>query len=170
MHCGRRDSLRARRGSVWADRPRGWAGPGPHLDPTSAPSHILAAQVTGGSGRREQRARRGRGAWSAHRPSGAVARPRLKGRGQWQTRTPLALEYFIRPIRTSRGPYWPRDLRAPVGVSPGPARGGAEIGAGRGARRRMTSEGGGPLCSGAGLGRVPPAAGTSPGLSMPELL
>lgn len=76
-HCGRRDSLRARRGSVWADRPRGWAGPGPHLDPTSAPSHILAAQVTGGSGRREQRARRGRGTWSAHRPSGAVARPRL---------------------------------------------------------------------------------------------
>lgn len=56
VHCGRRDSLRARRGSVWADRPRGWAGPGPHLDPTSAPSHILAAQVTGGSGRRELRA------------------------------------------------------------------------------------------------------------------
>lgn len=117
VHCGRRDSLRARRGSVWADRPRGWAGPGPHLDPTSAPSHILAAQVTGGSGRREQRARRGRGAWSAHQRDGAVARPRL-GRGvaggirdhHW------LLSTLISPIRASRGPYWPRDLRAPVGV------------------------------------------------------
>lgn len=34
----------------------------------------------------------------------------------------------------------------------------------------MTFEGGGPRCSGAGLGRVPPAAGTPPGLSMPGLL
>lgn len=72
-------------------RPRGWAGPGPHLDPTSAPSHILAAQVTGGGGGRgELRARRGRGSRSAHRQDRAVARPRLgRGRDRGQRWAPL---------------------------------------------------------------------------------
>lgn len=106
-HCGRRDSRRARRGSVWAARPRGWAGPGPHLDPTSAPSHILAAQVTGGGGGSgELRTRRGRGSRSAHRRDGAVTRPRLgRRRGRGQGRTPLALRFAAGPIRTERGAH-----------------------------------------------------------------
>ncbi|XP_045680688.1 translation initiation factor IF-2-like [Phyllostomus hastatus] len=106
-HCGRRDSRRARRGSVWADRPRGWAGPGPHLDPTSAPSHILEAQVTGGGRRGELRARRGRGSWSAHPQDREVARARLErgGRNQGQTQAPLVRGSAAGPIRTARGAY-----------------------------------------------------------------
>lgn len=66
-------------GDVRDDLPEPWPQP---LDPTSAPSHILAAQVTGGGGgRRELRTRRGRGSRSAHRrDSGRVPAP---GEGAW---------------------------------------------------------------------------------------
>lgn len=76
----------------------------------------------GGAGYRRQRpqgAARTKGAGSLERaPEGRCGRAPApwEGRDRRHQRTPLAAEYSISPIRASGGPYWPRDLRAPVGV------------------------------------------------------
>ncbi|MEJ1270710.1 hypothetical protein NN561_001537 [Cricetulus griseus] len=102
----------------------GVGGPAPGVGGAGATSgpDVSPQPHPGGAGYRRQRpqgAARTKGAGSLERapegPCGRAPAP-CEGRGQWQTRTPLALEYSSPPIRASRGPYWPRDLRAPVGV------------------------------------------------------
>lgn len=126
----RRDSSRARRGSVEAARLRGWAGPGHILDPTSAQPH------PGGAGyRRRRRPAGGRARGGAGDPgarTGGMERSRArlwgKGRGRGQGLAPLVRVRGPANPRSEETPTRPRGLRVPMGVPlGGEAGGGAEI-------------------------------------------